>query len=80
MARYKFTDGKTITAGSPDEFVRIMRDTSWCPGHDVEDFMDLVSERGEKVGFDIRSDTAYNFLTDLIRTGIVGLEASTFWN
>lgn len=80
MARYRFTDGKSITASSPEDFVRLMREKSWTPGTDMANFMDLLSERGEKVGFDIRSDTAYNFLADLIRAGIVSIEAETVWN
>lgn len=78
--KYRFTDGKAITARNPDEFVRVMRETSWCPGMDVSNFMDLVSERGEKIGFDIRSDSAYNFLADLIQVGIVAIEPETLWN
>lgn len=80
MARYRFTDGKSITASSPEDFVRVMRDTSWCPGTDVANFMSLCSERGGKIGFDIRSDSAYNFLSDLIKVGIVAIEAETVWN
>lgn len=80
MARYRFTDGKSITASSPEDFVRVMRETSWCPGTDVDNFMTLCSERGEKIGFDIRCDSAYNFLSDLIKVGIVAIEAETVWN
>jgi hypothetical protein len=80
MARYRFSDGKMVVASSPEEFVKNMRDSSWFPGQDTEDFMELVSERGEKIGIDIRSDSAYNFLTDLIKVGIVALEAETYWN
>lgn len=80
MAKYRFSDGKSITASTPEEFVRIMRETSWCPGNDVSNFMVLCSERGAKIGFDIRCDTAYNFLSDLIKVGIVCIDTETLWN
>ena len=80
MTKYRFSDGKAVEASSPEEFVRVMRATSFCPGEDVADFMDLCSERGQKIGFDIRSDSAYNFLTDFIRVGIVVVEPEPLWN
>ncbi len=80
MAKYRFSDGKMVVASSPEEFVKNMRNSSWFPGRDTDDFMELVSERGEKVGVTIRSDSAYNFLTDLIKVGLVELEAETYWN
>jgi hypothetical protein len=78
--RYKFIDGSVIIASSPEEFVQKMRSTSWCPGEDDQDFMDLCSERGQKLEVDIRSDTAYNFLTDLIRCEVVTTEDIGEWN
>lgn len=82
MARYRFVDGKTLDANSPEEFVKNMRNSSYCPGDDEQDFMDLCSERGFKLGLDIRSDSEYNFLVDLIKHEIVVLDppVAYTWN
>jgi hypothetical protein len=80
MTRYRFTDGHCIDAATPEEFVTKMRNSSYCPGEDDADFMDLLSERGQKIGLDIRSENAIVFLTDLIATGIVGTEPTLDWN
>jgi hypothetical protein len=73
-------DGKAITASTPEEFVVKMRETSWTPGDNTSNFMTLCSERGQKIGIAIRCDTAYNFLSDLIKAGVVAVEAETVWN
>ena len=57
-----------------------MRRTSYCPGDDEADFMDLCSERGQKLGLDINSENATVFLADLIKVGIVAPETSMDWN
>lgn len=80
MTKYRFVDGKLINAPDPDEFVRIMRDTSWCPGTSVKNFMVLCSERAKKIGLNIRADSSRNFLHDLIAVGIVAIETESLWN
>jgi hypothetical protein len=77
--RYRFTDGKSVEANNPEEFVAKMRNTSFSESEDEVDFMELCSERAEKLGVDIRTDNADNFLADLIRCGIVIPEVSE-WN
>jgi hypothetical protein len=72
--RYRFTDGKSVEAETPEEFVTKMRNSSYAPSEDEEDFMELCSERAERLGVDIRTDNADNFLHDLIHNGIVTLE------
>lgn len=80
MAKYRFSDGKTVEASSPEEFVKKMRFSSWYPGRDTREFMSMVSERAGKIGLDVRKDSEYNFLADLIKVGIVGLEPEPVWN
>ena len=80
MTRYRFSDGHTLDAATPEEFVVKMRRTSYCPGDDEADFMDLCSERGQKLGLDINSENATLFLADLIKVGIVAKETSMDWN
>jgi hypothetical protein len=80
MARYRFSDGKTVVASSPEEFVKKMRFSSWYPGKSTEEFMQMVSERADKIGLHVRRDSEYNFLADLIGVGIVDLEPDPVWN
>mgnify|MGYP001601533001 CR=1 FL=1 len=80
MMIYRFKDGKAIEAHSPEEFVRKMRNTSYSESDDEQDYMEACAERSRKLGVDIRSDSPYNFLVDLIQTNQVFPEPSLDWN
>jgi hypothetical protein len=40
----------------------------------------VANQRLFEIGLDIRSDSAYNFLADLIRVGVVTVESEPLWN
>lgn len=80
MTRYRFSDGHSLFASTAEEFVTQMRRTSFTPGEDDQDFMDLCSERGAKLGLEIRSENATVFLADLMTVGIVAPETPIEWN
>lgn len=69
--RYKFSDGKMLTAKSPEEFVSKMRNVSYAESLNVEDFMEGCANRALKLGMKIRHELPNEFLEDLIKFGIV---------
>jgi hypothetical protein len=71
---YRFLDGKSIIANSPEEFVEKMRQTSWYAEETAKKFMYACSKRGHKIGLFIRYDTESHFLNDLIDSQIVAIE------
>ena len=75
MKRYIFSDGKVIKASSDEEFIKKMRNTSFSESSNEKEFMIQCSERGKKLGLDIRYDTVYNFVSDLTKSGIVFCES-----
>lgn len=81
MTKYKFMDGFVVVASTPLEFVEKMRQSSFTPSDDAQEFMDQVSDRGSKIGMDIRANSANNFLRDLINNEVVSIVTEeTAWN
>lgn len=78
--QYRFLkDNKVIEANSPEEFVHKMRNTSFAHTGDNVSFMSECADRAKKLGLDVRSDSEYNFLTDMLELGLVVKEISN-WN
>lgn len=78
--QYRFLkDNKVIQAESPEDFVHKMRNTSLAHTNDNSSYMQEVSARAKKLGLDVRCDSEYNFLTDMLLHGLVIKEVSP-WN
>jgi hypothetical protein len=66
------SDGIEITATEPRKMVRELRAASHLPGRSVAEFMQLAASRAALLsGKPVRSDSAENFVTDLIAAGLL---------
>jgi hypothetical protein len=77
LMRYRFTDGKELEAGTPEEFVKKMRAASFASSEGEYEFMHDCAERGRKVGIYIRTENAEKFLSSLIYYEIVSIVGLT---
>jgi hypothetical protein len=65
-------DGLELSGGSPDEIVADFHAKAFGPEADDATFMSEVAHRGEQqTGQPIRSDSAANFIADLLAAGLL---------
>lgn len=73
IQNYELADGGRITASSPEEFVRLLREGSWFD-HDCtdEEFMNNFTGRYKELhGVTVSTDTLEHFMADLRKYGYI---------
>lgn len=73
--KYKTEDGEFVEGNSPIEIVRALRDGGRFTTNQTDDeYMKGFAERWKQYsGYDIRFDSAENFINDLVKTAFLQL-------
>ena len=68
---YHLLDGGQITAASPEEFVRLLREGSWFDSDctDGEYMQRFAARYNESHGVTVSTDTPEGFKTDMMKDG-----------
>ena len=66
---YRTNDGKFFDAVSEEDLVRQLREDSFTPSTDAEDFMRQCRDRGAKLDKTIRYRDPVKFVADMITAG-----------
>lgn len=73
MKKYILQDGDRIAASSAEEFVRLLRESSWFDRDCTDrEYMERFARRhNESYGVKVSTDTPEQFMADLIKTGYI---------